>query len=57
MSNRIKNKSIKNHTYYFFHEIINIKNFNSNNIEIDEKSYKDILIYYIGLRQSKIRNI
>ena len=57
MSNRIKNKSIKNHTYYFFHEIINIKNFNSNNIEIYEKSYKDILIYYIGLRQSKIQNI
>ena len=57
MSNRIKNKTIKNHTYYFFHEIINIKSFNLNNIEIDEKSYKDILIHYMGLRQSKIRNI
>ena len=57
MSNRIKNKTIKNHTYYFFHGIINIKNINSSNTEIDEKSYKDILIYYIGLRQSKIRNM
>ena len=57
MSNRIKNKSIKNHTYYFFHEIINIKNFNLNNTEIDEKSYKDILIHYVRLRHSKIQNI
>ena len=33
---------------YFFDDIINIKNFNSNNIKIDEKSYKDIFIYYTG---------
>ena len=29
-------------------DIINIKNFDTNNIKIDEKSYKNILIYYIG---------
>ena len=28
--------------------MINIKNFNSNKIQIDEKSYKNILIYHIG---------
>ena len=28
--------------------MINIKTFNRNNIKIDEKSYKNILIYYIG---------
>ena len=28
--------------------MINIKNFDSNNIKIDENSYKNILIYYIG---------
>ena len=33
---------------YFFDDIINIKNFNSNNIKIDEKSYKHIFIYYTG---------
>ena len=27
---------------------MNIKNFDANNIKIDEKSYKGILIYYIG---------
>ena len=48
MSNKVKNISIKNHTYHFFDDIINIKNFDPNNIKIDEKSYKNILIYYIG---------
>ena len=48
MSNKAKDISIKNHTYYFFDDIINIKNFNPNNVKIDEKSYKNILIYYIG---------
>ena len=33
MSNKVKNISIKNHTYYFFNDIINIKNFHSNNIK------------------------
>ena len=48
MSNKIKDIDIKNHTYYFFDDIINIKNFDSNIIKIDKKSYKIILIYYIG---------
>ena len=48
MSNKIKNIDIKSHTYYFFDDIINIKNFDPNNIKTDEKSYKNILIYYIG---------
>ena len=33
----VKDINIKNHTYYFFNDIINIKEFDSNNIEIDEK--------------------
>ena len=45
MSNKIKVSDIKNRTYYFFHDINNIKIFDPNNIKIDEKSYKDILIY------------
>ena len=47
MSNKGKDIDIKNRTYYFFHDIINIKNFDPNNIKADEKSYKNI--YYIGL--------
>ena len=48
MSNKTKDIDIENHTYYFFNDIINIKNFNPCIIKIDEKSYKYILIYYIG---------
>ena len=43
----IKEISIKNQTY-FFDDIINIKNFDSNLLKIDKKSYKNIDIYYIG---------
>ena len=38
----------KKWTYYFFNDIIDIENFDPDNIKIDEKSYKNILIYYIG---------
>ena len=48
MNNKIKDIDIENHTHYFFNDIINIKNFDLNNIKLDEKSYKNILIYYIG---------
>ena len=48
MSKKVKDMNIENHTYYLFDDIINIKNFDLNNIKIDEKSYKDIFLYYIG---------
>ena len=48
MSNKIKDIDIKNPTYYFIDDIMNIKNFDPNNIKKEEKSYKSILIYYIG---------
>ena len=48
MSNKVKDINIKIRTYYFFNDIIDIENFDPNNIKIDEKAYKNILIYYIG---------
>ena len=48
MSNKVKDVDIKNCTYYFFNDIINIKHFDLINIKIDEKSYKNIFIYYFG---------
>ena len=48
MSNKVKGINIKNWTYYFFNDIIDIENFDPNNIKIDKKSCKNILIYYIG---------
>ena len=44
----IKEINIKNWTYYFFNDIINIKDFNPNLLKKDRKSYKNIDIYYIG---------
>ena len=44
----IKQINIKNRTYYFHNNIINIEEFDSNLLKINKKSYKDIDIYYIG---------
>ena len=46
--NKVKDIDVKNRTYCFFNDIINIKKFDSNDIKINENSYKDIFIYYIG---------
>ena len=44
----VKELNIKNRTYYYFNDIIDIKDFQSNLLKIDKKQYKDIDIYYIG---------
>ena len=44
----VKQIAIKNRTYYFYNDLINIKKFDSNLSKIDKKSYKDIGIYNIG---------
>ena len=63
MSNKFKDTDIKNRTYYFLDDIINIKNTDPNKIKIDEKSYESIFIYYIeyvtfkDLRYIKINSV
>ena len=47
MSNKFKDISILLF-WYFSDNIINIKKFDPSNIKIHKKSYKNILIYYIG---------
>ena len=42
----IKERNIKNKTYYFFDDMINIKDFDPNLLKIDKKSYKNTDIYY-----------
>ena len=44
----IKQINIKNITYYFYNDIIDLKNFKSNLLKIDKKLYEDIGIYNIG---------
>ena len=43
----VKEINIKNQTYYFFDDMIDIKNFHSNLLKIYKKSHKSIDIYYI----------
>ena len=50
---QVKEINIKNQTYYFFDDMINIKNSLSNLLKIDKKSYKDIDIYSIGYITTK----
>ena len=45
---QVKEINIKNQTYYFFDDMINIKNFHSNLLKIDKKSHEDINIYYFS---------
>ena len=43
----VKQINIKNRTYYFYN-MINLKDFDSNLLKPDKKHYKGINIYYIG---------
>ena len=52
-----KQINIKNWTYYFYNDIIDIENFDAGLLKIDKKSYKDINIYNIGyVTKKKISN-
>ena len=44
----MKQIKIKNGTFYFDNEMINIKDFDSSLLKLDKKSYKNITSYYIG---------
>ena len=52
-----KQINIKNRTYYFYNDIIDIENFDAKLLKIDKKSYKDIDIFNIGyVTKKKIGN-
>ena len=44
----MKQINIKNRTYYFYNDIIDIETFDSNNLKLDKKTYKNLDIYNIG---------
>ena len=44
----LKELSINNPSYYFYNDIINLKDFHSNLLKIEKKQYREIDIYYIG---------
>ena len=44
----IKQMNIKNQTYYFYNDIINLYEFDGSKIKVDKKHFNDIDIYYLG---------
>ena len=49
----VKQINIKNRTYYFYNDIIDLKEFDASLLKVDKKSYKNIDIYYIGYITNK----
>ena len=45
---KVKQINIKNWTYYFYNDQINLKDFDARLLKVDKKDYKEIDIYYIG---------
>ena len=43
-----KQLNLKYRTYYFYNELINIKNFDHNNLRLDKQSVFNNDVYYIG---------
>ena len=44
----VKQINIKNRTYYFYNDQINLKYFDVRLLKVDKKDYKEIDIYFIG---------
>ena len=43
-----KEINIKERTYYFYNDIIDLKTLDSNNLKLDKKTYNDLDIFNIG---------
>ena len=43
----VRQINIKNRTYYFYNDQIDLKDFDAELLKVDKKDYNDIDIYYI----------
>ena len=48
-----KQFSVKNRSYYFYNDLINVLNFEANNLKLDKKSWEDLDVYFIGYVDKK----
>ena len=48
-----KRTDIKKRAYYYFDNTININDIDPENINVNKRPYKDILIYFNGYKTSK----
>ena len=54
----IKQINIKNQTYYFCSDLINLDEFDKGKIKVDRKNFEDIDIYYLGYEyKKKLQNV
>ena len=44
----IEQISIKNRTYYFYNDVIDLDEFDESKIKVDKKGFNGINIYYLG---------
>ena len=51
----IRQLNIEGRTYNFYNDLVNIRNFNSNNLKLDKKSVLGNDVYYIGYITKKPR--
>ena len=49
----LKQINIKNWTYYFYNDIIDLDEIDGSNIKVDKKDFNDIDIYYLGYEYKK----
>ena len=48
---KIKQINIKNRTYYFYNDQINLKDFDARLLKVDKKDYKEIDIVYVAVKK------
>ena len=48
-----KEINIKNRTYYYYNDIIDLDEFNESKIKVDKKDFNEIDIYYLGYEYKK----
>ena len=48
-----KEINIKNRTYYFYNDIIDLDEFDESKIKVDKKDFNDFDIYYLGYEHKK----
>ena len=53
----IKQLNIKNRTYYFYNDLINLKDFDPKLLKLGKKSSMEINIYYIGCVTKELSTI
>ena len=48
-----KQLNFQNRSYYFYNDLINLRNFYEPNLKVNKKSWKDLDIYYLGYIDKK----